>query len=342
MAMSTPEPASRPTGEPLALIRATAADLPPAVADALANPPDGRRITVRAAGITFSALDWPAGAGALAPPAGTTAGHTAEHTAARPVTNGSNPLLLIHGVTSSARTWWRIGPALAAGGWHVVAPDLPGHGRTNAWHGRHRFAETAEEVAAFARAAGLTGAGDDALAVIGHSWGAMVAAHLPSVGLVPGRIVLLDPPVMTPDQFRAMAADPVERRYETLAEALAAIGAAYPAWHPDDILAKAEGLTEVDEAAARAILTGNEWDAGLGALAHPAAAGVPIRVVRGEPGQGGLLPDAWLPEVTRRIGEDHLLTIAGAPHSPQRTHPEATMLALLLALGAGRPRSAAR
>jgi len=315
--MPTPEPASRPTGEPPTLIRATAADLPPAVADALTDPPEGRRITVEAAGIAFSALDWPAGDGKGAPAAGTGAGA---------------PLLLIHGVTSSARSWWRIGPALAAAGWHVVAPDLPGHGRTDAWRGRHRFAETAEDVAAFARAAGLTSAGDGTLAVIGHSWGAMVAASLPSVGLVPGRIVLLDPPVMTPDQFRAMAADPVERRYDTLAEALAAIGAAYRAWHPGDILAKAEGLSQVDEAAARAILTGNEWDAGLGALAHPAAAGVPIRVVRGEPGQGGLLPDAWLPAVTRRVGEGHLLTIAGAPHSPQRTHPEATVLALLRAL----------
>ena len=331
--MPTPEPASRPTGEPLTLVRATAADLPPAVADALADPPEGRRITVEAAGIAFSALDWPAGAGTLAPAAGA----TATATAARAGTGAGAPLLLIHGVTSSARSWWRIGPALAAAGWHAVAPDLPGHGRTDAWRGRHRFAETAEEIAAFARAAGLTTAGDGALAVIGHSWGAMVAANLPSVGLVPGRLVLLDPPVMTPAQFQAMAADPVERRYDTLAEALAAIGAAYPAWHPGDILAKAEGLSQVDEAAARAILTGNEWDAGLGALAHPAAAGAPIRVVRGEPGQGGLLPDAWLPAVARRVGEHHLLTIAGAPHSPQRTHPEATVLALLRALDARMP-----
>lgn len=194
--MPTPEPVSRPTGEPLTLIRATAADLPPAVADALAHPPEGRRITVEAAGITFSALDWPAGTGTLAPAADATATATATATAApaRAGTSAGAPLLLIHGVTSSARSWWRIGPALAAAGWHVVAPDLPGHGRTDAWRGRHRFAETAEEVAAFARAAGLTSAGDGTLAVVGHSWGSIVAASLPSVGLVPGRIVLLDRP----------------------------------------------------------------------------------------------------------------------------------------------------
>jgi hypothetical protein len=32
-------------------------------------------------------------------------------------------------------------------------------------------------------------------------------------------------------------------------------------------------------------------------------------------------------------GRPHVLTLAGAPHAPQRTHPEATTLALLHALG---------
>jgi hypothetical protein len=34
-----------------------------------------------------------------------------------------------------------------------------------------------------------------------------------------------------------------------------------------------------------------------------------------------------------RIGAEHVLTVAGGPHSPQRTHPEATLVALLRALG---------
>jgi pimeloyl-ACP methyl ester carboxylesterase len=36
--------------------------------------------------------------------------------------------VLLHGVMSCAATWWRIGLALAARGWRVDAPDLPGHG----------------------------------------------------------------------------------------------------------------------------------------------------------------------------------------------------------------------
>jgi pimeloyl-ACP methyl ester carboxylesterase len=36
--------------------------------------------------------------------------------------------LLLHGITGSSGTWWRVGPALADAGWRVVALDLPGHG----------------------------------------------------------------------------------------------------------------------------------------------------------------------------------------------------------------------
>jgi len=37
-------------------------------------------------------------------------------------------LLLIHGLSSIAGSWWRMGPALAARGWDVAAVDQAGHG----------------------------------------------------------------------------------------------------------------------------------------------------------------------------------------------------------------------
>ncbi len=55
-------------------------------------------------------------------------------------------------------------------------------------------------------------------------------------------------------------------------------------------------------------------------------------MIRGDPATGGLLPDAVIPAFAARIGADHIITLAGAPHSPQRTHPEATTAALLQAL----------
>ena len=278
--------------------------VPPAVRAALAAPEPGARITITAAGIPFSALTW-----------------------GEP---GDRPLLLVHGVTSSALNWWRLGPALAATGRRVVAVDLPGHGETGHWTGHHHFRDNATDVAAFVRAAGLV---RDDLQVVGHSWGAMTAAALPTAGLRPATIVLLDPPVAPHAVMAAMAADPDERRYDTLAEAIAVVRGKNPAWSDGDVLAKAESLIRLDEAAARAVLVDNgDWDGGLADLADPAAAGVAVWVVRGDPTAGGLVPDTAVAAFETRLGPGSVATIPGGPHSPHRLFPLETTAALLRAL----------
>lgn len=278
--------------------------LPIAAAAALDDPPPGERITITAAGIPWSALTW---GDASAP-----------------------PLLLIHGVTSSAANWWRLGPAFAATGRRVVAVDLPGHGRTGHWTGHHRFRDNAADVAAFARAAGL--AVDD-LEVIGHSWGAVTAAALPVAGLRPATIVLLDPPAVPHAVISAMAADPDERTYDDLDEAISAVRRDNPTWPDGDVRAKAEALTQLDEAAALAVLLDNgDWDGGLADLADPAAAGIRLAIVRGDPTFGGMLPDEALPAFEALVGPGRIHTIHGGPHSPQRIHPVETTAALLHAL----------
>ena len=240
------------------------------------------------------------------------------------------PLVLIHGVTASARVWWHVGPALAETGRRVVAVDLPGHGLTGHWTGRHRFRETAGDVAAWIRAAGLD---VPELQVIGHSWGGMTAAALPVAGIRPATLVLLDPPAVPFSIISLMASDPSDQLYPDLASAVAALAAANPDWSSENVQAKAEALTQLDEVAARSILLDNgDWDGGLADLSDPAADGVPTWIVRGDPATGSLVPDAAIPGFAARIGTDHILTLAGAPHAPQRTHPEATTVALLRAL----------
>jgi pimeloyl-ACP methyl ester carboxylesterase len=283
---------------------ATARDLPRPVADGLARPAPGEPGSIDAGGTAWAFSSW----GSQADP----------------------PLLLVHGVTSNAGIWWRVGPALAASGRRVVAVDMPGHGRAHGWRGRHRFSETASDLAGFIRAAGLAA---PALAVVGHSWGAMVAAHLPGAGLRPATLVLLDPPAMTLDQLEALTREPTERPYATLVEAEAAVRAANPSWSDGDVAAKARALTEFDAEAVLAVLLENgDWDAGMAALRDPAAAGISTWLIRGEGATGGFIPDAAVPAIEAQLGAERVLTIPGGPHSPQRTHPEATILAILRAL----------
>ncbi len=279
-------------------------DLPAAVSAALGSPATGERLTIPAAGIPFAALAW-------GDPSG-------------------RPLLLIHGVTGSAENWWRLGPAFAATGRRVVAVDLPGHGGTGHWTGHHRFRDNAADVAAFAAAADLV---RDDLQVVGHSWGAMTAAALPAAGLRPSTFVLMDPPAVPHAIISAMASQADSRTYDDFDEALAAVRAQNPAWPDGDILAKARALTVLEAAAAWSVLLDNgDWDGGLADLSDPAAAGVPVWIVRGDPAAGGLMPDAALPAFEALIGADHILTIAGGAHSPQRAHPVETTAAILRAL----------
>jgi pimeloyl-ACP methyl ester carboxylesterase len=286
-------------------IEAIADDLPPEVVAALDLPPEPGWISVEAAGNRFAARTW-------GDPDGP-------------------PLLLVHGVTASSGIWWRIGPALAAGlHRRVVAVDQAGHGRTARWTGHHRFRDNAADLVAFAAGAGLA---RPELRVVGHSWGGMSAAALPSTGLRPEVLVLLDPPAIPLAAISSMLDDPVERRYDDVDEAVAAIGKLHPTWPWGDVVGKAEALTQFDEAAVRAVLTENgDWDGGLAELADPAAAGVPIRIVRGEPASGGLISDDAAVALAERVGPANILTVRGGSHSPMRNRPEATVLALLKAL----------
>jgi pimeloyl-ACP methyl ester carboxylesterase len=280
--------------------------LDPAVAAALDGPGEPEERVIEAAGIPFHALVW-------GEPEAT-------------------PVVLVHGITSSARTWWRVGPAIAAAGCRVIAPDLPGHGHTGHWIGHPKLADTAADLVAFSRAI-LPDAEPATVRVVGHSWGAMTAAWLPAVGFGAGRIVLLDPPALTLATLRQILADPSDRRYDDVNTAMAVLGRVNPTWAYGDVAAKAEALTQFDEPAVRAILTENgDWDAGLAALADPAARDVQFRVIRGDPAAGGMIPDALWPGFIARVGAEHVATIRGGPHSPQRTHAAETTCALLHAL----------
>lgn len=97
---------------------------------------------------------------------------------------------LVHGVTGWHRTWWRVGPALAARGWRVVAVDQRGHG-TSPRIGPATLEDLADDLEAAIEA--HASAPIDLL--VGHSLGAVVCVALvrrrPDVTR---RLVLEDPP----------------------------------------------------------------------------------------------------------------------------------------------------
>lgn len=107
-------------------------------------------------------------------------------------TPGRPCVLLLHGFPEIAYSWRKVMPALAAAGYHVLAPDQRGYGRTTGWDadydgdlGSFRLLNLARDALGVLSAFGHR----SAAAVVGHDFGASVAAWCALV---------------RPDVFRAM------------------------------------------------------------------------------------------------------------------------------------------
>ncbi len=97
------------------------------------------------------------------------------------------PLLLIHGLGSSARSWAPIVGALAAHR-QVIAVDLPGFGTTPPLKGEVSIRTLCDALTNYLRAEGLLG-----IDAVGSSMGARLVLELARRGGVLGGVVSLDP-----------------------------------------------------------------------------------------------------------------------------------------------------
>ncbi len=88
---------------------------------------------------------------------------------------GEGPLvLLLHGFPELWYSWRHQLPALAAAGYHAVAPDVRGYGRTDAPEAIESYTmlnHTADAVGV------LDALGEETAVVVGHDWGAPMAWH---------------------------------------------------------------------------------------------------------------------------------------------------------------------
>ncbi|WP_024517720.1 alpha/beta fold hydrolase [Bradyrhizobium sp. Tv2a-2] len=108
-------------------------------------------------------------------------------------TRGRPCILLLHGFPELAFSWRKVMPALAGAGYHVIAPDQRGYGRTTGWSADYdddlapfRFTNLARDAIGLVSAFGYASVD----AVIGHDFGSPVAAWCA---------------LLRPDVFRAVA-----------------------------------------------------------------------------------------------------------------------------------------
>jgi pimeloyl-ACP methyl ester carboxylesterase len=144
-------------------------------------------------------------------------------------TKGRPCLLLLHGFPELAYSWRKVMPALAAAGYHVIAPDQRGYGRTTGWDAGYDGDLASFRLLNLVRdALGLVSAfGYRAVdAVVGHDFGSSVAAWCALVRPEMFRsVALMSAPFAGPPPlpFHTADAPPKPKRDDPLHRELAAL-----------------------------------------------------------------------------------------------------------------------
>jgi pimeloyl-ACP methyl ester carboxylesterase len=240
-------------------------------------------------------------------------------------------VLLLHGLTSIADSWWRMGPALAARGWDVTAVDLAGHGG-------QPVEEEPDDVVLAVAVRDLCPERPDVL--IGHSLGAIAALAL--LEHHPGwarTVILEDPPSLLdePATVREVA-DTLEDRARAVradrAAVVAQVRADRPAWDDRDVHWAVEGFAEMDAPPFARRLRALAADAGgRPGLADRIVAAAPDAYVLAATGEasylegGSALSAASREELERRLPPGHVVAIAGG-HCLHRDAPQAWLAAV--------------
>ncbi len=118
------------------------------------------------------------------------------------------PLLLVHGGRDHCRNWDWVAEALRDE-FHIIAPDLRGHGDSQ-WitGGCYRLSDYVYDIAQLLRQTGLT-----PVTIIGHSLGGMISLHY--AGLFPEnvrKVVAIEGLGWPPEKVAEEAGKPAERR----------------------------------------------------------------------------------------------------------------------------------
>ncbi len=199
---------------------------------------------------------------------------------------GSPLAILVHGVTASSRTWWRVGPWFASRGWRTVAVDLRGHGESP------RATETMrlEDLAGDLYETIFESAGGRVDVLLGHSLGALTALEICRRHAV-DRLVLEEPPGSKSTDFNEIA-DGIEADAIRAKEAPEAFEqeqlAQNPSWSEEDSVENAQSLRECDAGpVAEIVRNGLHYD--LEALAGSVE--VPALIILGSEARGSALPE---------------------------------------------------
>lgn len=235
-------------------------------------------------------------------------------------------MLLLHGITSSAQSWVRVGPELATH-YRVYALDMRGHGESiKPPPGAYSLRHTADDAAAFIEALGL-----ERPILIGHSWGGATGIVLASGAWSDkpapaiSRLILEDPAHTfgsgNPEERVAYYTRDIGRPAEELRVEIAASS---PGWTEADIEGKIDALHKVSREAVVSVFS----EAGQEGELLPLLASItaPTLLIRADPALGTTLDEAAWEQAKRLLPMgSRAVQIDGATHNIHRSMFDAFM-----------------
>lgn len=225
-------------------------------------------------------------------------------------------VVLIHGVTSNAQSWVRVGPKLAEQGYYVVAPNLRGHGQSPKADGRYSLIEMAGDLA--------ESVPNNPELVIGHSFGGVMAIVAEVHGfLSPDYIVLEDPVLHFAD--KELPARLLKNDEANLPRDVAGILEANPKWERVDAEGKLASLQSINWDHMKQVFADNApWD--LRSTVVEIGKKKPTWLIL--PEKSFYVPENDAAMLRNALGADAVVHIPGTDHSIHRDGLDAFLTAV--------------
>lgn len=235
-------------------------------------------------------------------------------------------VVLLHGITSSAQSWVRVGPVLADR-YRVYALDMRGHGDSiKPSAGTYSLRHTADDAAAFIETLGL-----EHPVLIGHSWGGATAIVLASEAWSQERVPRLSRLILEDPAYQMGRGNPEERAADytrdigrPAQELRVEIAADNPGWNEADIEGKIDALHKVTREAVVSVFSEVSQAGDL--LPLLARIATPTLLIRADPALRTTLDEAaWERAKQYLPAHSRAVQIDGATHNIHRSKFDAFM-----------------
>ena len=219
------------------------------------------------------------------------------------------PVLLLHGLGVSGSVFQAFARRLLPD-WAAVAPDLRGHGQSDAPPSGYSPDDYAADLVELIQA----DLQPPPVPVVGHSLGALVGMSLAAMRPELVRwLVLLDPP-LDPNRGDGEVSQVYRLRHAPAGELEAYLLERNP--RGGELLAQAlaRDFRQASDLAFETMLAAPAY--------RPVSLEVPTLVLQADPTHGGVLGDAAAAQAAEALGDARVVKIAGSTHAMHASHPE--------------------